>query len=285
LTWGLLFVWLLLMSFAVVSLANPAWLQELGRRGREAEAANYKHYGDDALREGKYLLAIPQYERSLRIDPEQPSVRLNLAIACIRLGKAYWPRAEQLLSESLEMDPHATLQGVIWVNFGELREKQGRRDEALAYYQQALQAAVEKDRVYRRLATLYVADGQYEKAREAFSRMLDLRVDPTRPYRKMLEDSVDRLRRDEEHLAVIEDLRARDVTPADLAPYDLEIIRQMQQSDPEVAKLHNDLGALCARLGDFAAAEEHFRRSLEISPDNPDARKNLKALQLRQQQP
>ena len=101
LTWALLLTWVVLMSFGVVSMANPKWLQELSRPGLEAESRDYKNYGDTALRQGDYGLAIPQYERSLEIKPDQPGVMANLAVAYINAGNR--PRGAQLLNDASEI--------------------------------------------------------------------------------------------------------------------------------------------------------------------------------------
>ena len=64
----------------------------------------------------------------------------------------------------------------------------------------------------------------------------------------------------------------------DLARYDLEIVRRMQESDPEIAKTHNHLGLIHARLGNTGEAIKQFQRSLQIWPDNVDAKRNLQLL-------
>jgi len=283
LTWLLLVVWAGLMTFGVISLIQPPWLRELGRPGRAAEAENYKHYGDTLAREGKLQLAIAQYEYSLKIDPDQPAVRLNLAVACMQLGQAYWPRAEQLLAQTLEADPWPGLKAAVHYNFGELRERQGRHDEALRHYEQALETAVEKDRVYRKLAALHLLAGRYQAARAALTSAIEIRLDPTRPYLKMLQATIDDSQKDAAVLTAVTDLLARGATPEQLAPYDLEVIRQTQQSDPDLSVLYDNLGAVCAQLQDYAAAREYFARALEIFPGNRDARKNLERLEQRLQ--
>ena len=61
-------VWLGLMSFGVISIINPPWLQELSRPGIENECLTLKKYGDAALREHQYNLAAGQYRRALEIS-------------------------------------------------------------------------------------------------------------------------------------------------------------------------------------------------------------------------
>jgi tetratricopeptide (TPR) repeat protein len=283
LTWGLLFVWLVLMSFGIVSLADPEWLQELSRPGVEAEARAYKDYGDDALRRHDYGSAVAQYERSLEIKPGQVRVLLNLAIAYMHAGNAV--RAAELLNSALQMESTDFIRGAVFYNYGELLERQGRRPEALDYYRQAVESGAEQDKVYRKLGSLYFDMQQYEKARDAFEKALAHQLDPCRSYRDMLYRSLDIYESDTTYLPIIEERLAGHTTPDDLAPFDLELIRQLQQSDTEIAKTHNHLGVICAQLKDTAEAARHFRRSLEIWPGNTDATRNLALLQRLQPAP
>ena len=78
-------------------------------------------------------------------------------------------------------------------------------------------------------------------------------------------------------LPIIKELVARDIRAEDLTPYDLEIIRQIQQKSPEIARTHNLLGVTCMRLGDVDRAIGHLQKSLQILPGNRDAKKDLEA--------
>jgi len=266
-----------LMSFGVISLMDPPWLQELARPGIEAESRAYKHYGDDALVERNYARAIQAYSRSLEIKPEQVRVLLNLGIAYTLAGNT--SRADQTLEKVRQMECSRFIKGVIYYNLGELRERQGRRTEAVNYYQRALVSGAEPDKAYRRLGTLYYDAQQYEQAREAFEKALASQQDLVRPYRDMLYRSLDIYEGDTVHLPIIEEQLAGEVRVEDLAPYDLEVIRQAQQTDSGIAKTHNHLCDIHARTGNVPEALAHCQASLRIWPGNPDATKMWALLQ------
>jgi len=284
-TWGLLGVWLLLMSFGVVSLVNPPWLQELSRPGIAVEAREYKSFGDDALHRGAYGSAVAQYEQALRIKPGFIDVMVNLAIAYRDAGDP--ARGARILQESLQATEDHSRRGIVYYNLGELLERQGRNEEAIEYYRQAIGYDIEQDLVHRKLGSLYLAARKLDKAREAFEMTLQSQTDPTLPYMYMLRRSVEEFHDDETHLPIIRNQLDRGVREEDLAAYELDTLRQMQERDPEVAKTHNHLGLIYAQLGNLAESIRHFERSLEVWPGNVDATRNLPILrrQLERQRP
>ena len=73
-------------------------------------------------------------------------------------------------------------------------------------------------------------------------------------------------------------IQSKDITPADLKDYDLETIKQLNSSNPEIAKTYNNLALLFTIQGDLDKAIAYFERSQQIWPGNLDAVKNLKLL-------
>ncbi|MBU0616607.1 MAG: tetratricopeptide repeat protein [Planctomycetes bacterium] len=276
LTWLLSVVWLGLMSFGIVSAADPEWLQELSRPGIEAECRAYKEYGDTALRQHKYNLAAGQYERALEIKPDATSVWLNLGITYMQAGNL--PQATYYLNQALEMDASPSLQAAICFNLGELNERLNNPAEALRCYRQALDLNIRPDMGFRKVALLHLAAKEFEKTRDTLQQSLAAQLDPTLPYKQMLHRGTDEYRTEETHLAAIAELLARETRPEDLARYDLEFIRRLQQTDREVAKTHCLLGQVYAQLGDGRRALEHLEASLRIWPDYGDARTALQQL-------
>jgi Flp pilus assembly protein TadD len=94
----------------------------------------------------------------------------------------------------------------------------------------------------------------------------------------MLRRSLDVYKNDTVHPPIIEDQLARRVGIEDMGIYDTEIIRELHKTNPEIAKTHTHLGYVHVKLGNTDAAERHFRKSLEIWPNNIDAVRNLEVI-------
>lgn len=297
-TGALLLIWVALMTLGVLTMLQPQWLRNLGGAGRRVEARTYAGYGDRFLREGEYLKAIPQYERSLEIQPDQMHVQAHLAVAWIKAGEP--EKGEKMLTDALAQAPSEPFQGVIYYNLAESLEGRGRIEEAILNYHQALRCYAEEDRVYRKLGALHfqlaeqivkqmrnlagqelaearrLAGQDVEQARLAFEKALASQTDPTFPYKRMLHQ---RLAVEEpEYLPAIEEQLMAGVRLEDLARYDLEIIHRTLQTDRKVAETHNFLGSIYGQLGQLGKTKEHFEESLRIWPGNSDAVRNLERL-------
>lgn len=273
-TWSLATLWLILFSFGAISLLNPKWLQELSRPGIETESRNYKNFGDNFFHQSNYWRAITHYQKALEINPDFVGARVNLAITYSRVGDN--ARAERILKDALRAE--TVQKGVIYYNLGELYEKQGKTDEAIRYYRKAFGYEFAPGVIYRKLGTLYLDVKRYEKAREAFEMTLADQTDVTSSYQDMLRRVIATLKDDTTNLPIITERLARDIRPGDLASYDLEICRRVQERNPEIAKTHNQVGFVCVQLGDTAQAIDHFQKSLQIWPGNIDAKNNLQLL-------
>lgn len=300
-TWVLVAVWVVLMSLGVATILQPKWLQDLGSAGRRVESGTLANFGDRLLGEGKYLHAIAQYQRSLEIQPDQVRVQAHLAIAWINAGEVQ--KGEQMLRDALEKAPSKPLQGIICYNLGMGCERRGQTEEAISYFRQAQRLYAEQDRVCRKLGSSYLelakrrvkesrnlvgqeleearrlAGRDLEQARLAFEEALASQLDLRLSYKKMLHQALDSFTEQPEHLAIIEEQLTRGISVEDLARYDLQIIRQLQQSDSEVAKTHNHLGSIYGQLSRFTKVREHFEESLRIWPGNADATRNLQLLE------
>ena len=276
-TVGLLFLWLVLMVLGGVTYLEPGWLQDLSRSGRRLEASTLKSYGNDFLRQGNYPMAVGQYLGALERDPDRVDVQLNLAVAWGEMGNNQ--EATAILKNVLRRETSRSEQEFALYNLGELAAKQGNTGEAIEYLERATGLGVEQRPLHVRLALLYLGAEQFEKACAGFEKALASQLDVTLAYRTMLQNSLKIYKDDEVRLTAIRELLSRDLGAEQLARYDLQTIRRMQQSDVEVADIHNHLAYTYSRLGKTDEAAKHLQRVLDIMPDSEGARRNLLILQ------
>jgi tetratricopeptide (TPR) repeat protein len=282
LTWFLVLVWLALISFGAISLTNPQWLQEWGHQGVQAESRAYKQYGDSFLHQGDYRRAIAYYQKALEITPQRVSIMINLAVAYTYSGVPQ--EAERVLKAASQLENNR--QDLISFNLGEVLERQGKTEEAIRCYREAIGSKVDQGLVYRKLGLLYLGANRYDEALEAFEKTLANQTDVNLSYMDMLNRSLDDYEDDTVTLKIIEAQFSRGISAKDLAPYDLKIIRHLQETDPEIAKTHNHLAYIQVQRKDYSSAARHYQRSLEIWPNNTDARNGMDYLsKLRQEAP
>lgn len=268
-------LWLMLMAFGALSVIGPEWLKSLSRPGRRVEARDYKDHGDNFLRKGDYGRAIAHYQKALFIRPELTGATVNLAVAHSQFGDV--ARAEQLLRDALKSQP--SQKGIIYFHLAQLAEKRKKNTEAIALYRQALGTEFPAQTVRAKLGGAYFNEGRFAEAKEAFESALRLQENPATAYRDMLLSTLSAFEEeDTTQLEVLRAMLARDILPEDLAPYDLEIIRQEQAHDPDLSNLYANLGVSCAKLGELDQALVHLERALEIWSGNTAARRNLDML-------
>lgn len=275
-TWVLLSAWAVLMLFGLIVVINPPQLQRLAQGGKEAEAQANRLYGDNELKKGNLKLAISQYLRSLEIYDQQPDVCVNLALAYLKSGNVRL--AENTLRRAEALDPSPGQRAIISVHLGEVSEADGHPDDAIRHYEEALRQGARSDLVHQKLGTLFLKLGDLERACQAFERVLAEQSDSLRPYREMLRRTEEVARDEPEAERWLQTAGRQEFSPSDWNRYDLESIRHMQATDPEIAKTHNHLGLILYRQGDRAGAIRHFEQSLAIWPRNPDAVRNLQIL-------
>jgi tetratricopeptide (TPR) repeat protein len=273
-TLSLFFVWLLLIFFAFVAATEPPWLKKLAHYGREDESRSMKEYGDRFMREKNYAMAIAQYQRALEIKPDFAEAMVNMSIAYNITGRG--EQGLRILRDALKTG--SIRSGPIYFNMADILVSQGKKEEAIELYRKSMGVEVEEEMVWGRLGVMYLENNQLENARDAFERALEIQTAPTTPYLNMAKTSLLLYEKDDEHRPVIEAMLEDDIGIDDLGAFDLRIIDTINDSDPEIAKTYNHLGAIYARLGDLDRAIAHFERSDRIWPGNIDARKNLPLL-------
>jgi tetratricopeptide (TPR) repeat protein len=275
-TLGLLGLWLGIAVFGVICGVNPPWLQALSAPGREVEARVQKRHGDEFLRQGNPWAAIACYDAALAIVPDKADARVNLAVARLQTGASAVGIA--LLEDVAATTANPRLREFASYQLAQAYQRQQDFSRAIACYENAIGFAVPQNVVYRELGTIHMQQGRFAEAHRAFERALAAQQDVTLPYKYMLYSTIDM---DAAGADVPDHVRAEldgVMDDAVLARYDFEILRQMQQHDPEIAKTHNRLGALCLRLGEPTAAQRHFQDSLRIWPDNRVAARHLRMI-------
>ncbi len=270
-------VWILLMLFAIISVINPPWLKALSSRGAKVEFQDYKHYGDDAMRQERFRLAVPQYEKALEIMPREPGALLNLGIAWIQLGNDL--QGQAYLNEALDAARSDRTRAPAYEHLADLAEKRGDRAGAIALMRQAAACETGNPGPYHLgLGQLLIAEGRFGEAAAALETALAAELAPSRSYREMLLRRRDQLQEEGGSLDAIDALLAKGWGPAAAERFDLQILRRAQATDRRVAVVHNHLGWALIQLERFADAAGHFRESLKIWPGNPNAANNLRVL-------
>ncbi|MBM3278760.1 MAG: tetratricopeptide repeat protein [Candidatus Handelsmanbacteria bacterium] len=117
-------------------------------------------------RQGRPALALELYGRALEVSGERPELYANLALAQAALGR--WAEAEASLRRAASLRPEAG----VYFGLGDAVERQGRIEEALALYQEALRLDPQYAKPYYHLGLLYEGQGRRQEAAEAYTSFL-----------------------------------------------------------------------------------------------------------------
>lgn len=222
--------------------ADDAWLDQAYLESYDAY--RMQAFGVLRLKGGHVEAALPFLRRALQLDPGDVDVQGVLASALSALKR--WDEAEKVLQDGLARRPDDE---VLIAGHAETLQKLGKPEVARADLEAASQRYPGKARIKNALGQLLLQAEEPERAAATLRQALELdpllvdaQISLARAYRKLGQ-------RDSARQAV---LRAGKLRP----------------DDPAVAGM---LAGLALEERDFATAEEHASRLLELSPNEAEA--------------
>ena len=137
---------------------------------------NYLSYGSVFFQRGYYEQAGAAFERALRDDPE--SAEAMYGIGSVQLNQQKMPEAQRSFERATRM--RASFPDTLansWNNLGLIAAREGRTDEAIGYFAQALQLSPEHVVALENLGSAYRQRKDWDKARQSFERALAVSPD------------------------------------------------------------------------------------------------------------
>jgi tetratricopeptide (TPR) repeat protein len=177
-------------------------------------------------------------------DPTSTIAHTNLGAFLMTTG-----RPEEAVDHFREVHYSADAQAA----WGLLLFKQGKVDEAIERYQQAIRLRPTHLKAHTNLGIALVHRGRLDEAIGVFRRALVLGPDVARAYTNLGIPLARQGRLDEA----------------------VEAFRQAVRLEPNLPEAHNNLGYALAQQGKLGEAIDHYRRALELNPGLRDARINL----------
>ncbi len=199
--------------------------------------------------------AVGFWEDVVRKSPKKARPYQNLALAYKEQGNFQKALENYQKSLDIQMTRGADDQESIATgqnNLGNLYEKMGQNDKALALYLEAADHFVTAE-VLRNIGRLYAKKQEYAKAEEYLNRAIEKKLDFAKAHNDLgsLYSATGKLDQ-----AVQSFRRAADIDPTYMLAY-------------------RNLGVTYGKLGQHAEAIASLRRALELDPQNAEARYNL----------
>ncbi|XP_066245654.1 protein O-mannosyl-transferase Tmtc3-like isoform X1 [Euwallacea similis] len=230
--------------------ADMLYRQAISMRADYTQA--YINRGDILIKLNRTKEAQEVYERALLYDSNNPDIYYNLGVVFLEQGKA--SQALAYLDKALEIDPdheQALLNSAIVLQeFGRPEFRKTARERLL----KLLVKDKSNERVHFNLGMLAMDDKDIEEAEHWFRRAVHLKAD----FRSALFN-----------LAL---LLADDMRPLEAAPF----LNQLVKYHPDHVKGLILLGDIYINnIKDLDAAENCYKRILELEPDNIQGLHNL----------
>ncbi|HVM59797.1 MAG TPA: tetratricopeptide repeat protein [Verrucomicrobiae bacterium] len=265
--------------------AESIWADVVAKRPQNARAQT--NLAIALVDEGKTTEAIPHFLAALRLDPDQPIIRNDYASALVDIGriddaiaqyqealrrapnftparKALGQITQRQFRDSIERcqaalaahrdDPSAH------IRFAQLLADMGRRDEAIAQYEQALRLDPQSPGTHYNLANLLTEDGRDSEAISHYVAAVQLAPRDPRIQINLGNLFLKQARWDDAIAAYTQALRI----------------------DPSAFEAHNNLAIALADRGDLIHATEQLREAAHLKPDDPDIHRELAELLDRQ---
>ena len=222
------------------------WSYVLSTTGESLFARN--NLGNALAAEGRFDEAVDQFQRALRIDPNDSDAVYNLGNALARQGN--FEAAGKQLQYALQVNPRNAMAAY---DLGNVRVRQGRLEEAADQFQRALKIDPGLTRAHYNMGNLLTQQGKLDEAIAHFRQVMLLAPEDGRaPY----------------HLGQIFSRQGK---------FD-EAIRHYRLAlriDPSNLKARYYLAVALAEQGDFEGASKEFRESLRADPNLSEAHAGL----------
>jgi tetratricopeptide (TPR) repeat protein len=194
---------------------------------------------------GRWPLRI----RRIALPAAAGVVILACAIAA-RAQAQYWEDSTTLWTHALAV---TSRNNIAHNNLGVSLAEQGKLDEAIAHYSEALRIKPDYANAHNNLGAALADRGKPDEAIAHYSEALRIRPDYADAHLNIGVSLAEQGKLDEAIAHFTEALRIK----------------------PDSAKAHNDLGVALASQGKLDEAIAHFTEALRIKPDYADAQKNL----------
>lgn len=262
--WGLICA--ILISYAFLTIqrnrdwkdSHTLWAATLETHPDSSIALN--NLGLIYAEEGMPEKALALYEQLLALHPEQEHIeRVYANIANVYAAQKQFDEAITYYQHALETNP-AYLDAYLGLAGMSIALQQ--YDHAEKIYQQALALEDQTDRVYTQLGNLYTLQEKYPEAQAFFHKALA------------------------ENPTAINAYNGLGLTYVGSGQFEkaLDVYQQALAIDPDAAIIHNSVGNLYVKLEEPDKAITAFNRVLQIEPENVEVRNNLGIVFLRKQQ-
>ncbi len=230
------------------------WLQEVSRFIRpkafsgRLRATRYLNEALTALRQGNYVEAESKARAALKVSADTPGGWEILVLSLSQQGR--WDDAEKAIQEA----PSQALQGSLYAALADLAVFNGRTDQAVRYYEEALHRDPENHVVLNNYGYLLADRG--ERLEEA---------------EKMIRKALQKRPREPAYLDSLGWVYYQKGQYKEALP----LIEQAVKSDPHNAEVRYHLGMVYYRLGQWDKARAELDSALRLQPGYEPARKAL----------
>ena len=241
---------------------------------------------------GRLTEAIEQYEKSLKLKPQNAWAHNNLGTVLAQLGRI--PEAIRHFEEATRLQPDFA--GAHY-NLGNALVQEGRLSEAVAHLATTVRIEPDSAKAHFSLGTTLLQLGKLTEAIYHLERTIALAPNLTDAHNHLGVALIGQGRVSE---AITHYQQALQLNPGDAdAHYNLgnAFVRLGRHADailhyqhavqlkPQDFKAHNNLANVLSQLGRLQEAIDHYEQALELKPDYADALNNLSRAWLRMQQP
>ena len=228
----------------------------------------------ELARKGQYEAAIVEWEKALKLGPNEANIYLNLGVALARLGKSN--EAMEQYQKALEINPGAV---EVLVRLGIALAEARRFDEAIARYRKVLEVRPESDSdaydatTYNLIGEALSGKGEMAEALENLGRAIQLRAgfgpflyDYALALVRLnrfdeAQESVEAALRADANLALAHQLRGGLLARKQQLAEAAREYRQVLELSPGFSRAHLDLATVLAAQGDMPGAVEQLREA------------------------
>ncbi|MCD4715804.1 MAG: tetratricopeptide repeat protein [Desulfobacterales bacterium] len=197
---------------------------------------------------GYWKNGITLFKQTVSVTDNNWFAHNNLGNALARQGRLN--EAIEHYTEALKIRPGYA---IAHDNLGATLARQGNYEEAIKHYGIALKIKPDYAEAHNNLAVVLKKQGNLDEAITHFVRALDIKPD----------------------YAIVHNNLANTLAQKGWLKEAVEHYLKALLIDPDNAWIHNNLGKALARLGRLEEAIDHFSRAVRIKPDHAGARRNL----------